>query len=57
MHEKDTFSIITERDYKRSKSFWDEVQELLLLMKGKISYSQMATHLGGIVSAQSIMKL
>jgi hypothetical protein len=26
-------------------------------MKGKISYSQMAAQLGGIVSAQSIMKL
>jgi hypothetical protein len=36
---------------------WNEVQELLLHTKGKISYSQMAAHLGGIVSAQSIMKL
>ena len=54
--ERDAYEIIAERDRNRARFLWDELKQLLLQTKGKISYSTMSAQLGGIVSANTISK-
>ena len=48
--------ILAKRDLNRSEHLWDELKQLLLFTKGKISYRCMKEQLGGIVSQNTIRK-
>ena len=53
--EKDAYAVLAERDLVRSRTLWNELVEFLLKTKGKIPYSRMAAHLGGIVCENTIV--
>ena len=52
--EKDAYSIIAERECERAGHLWEELKELLLKTKGKVSYKTMANHLNNLVSENTI---
>ena len=54
--EKDAYKILADRDMRRSRHLWDEVKEVLLKTKGKISFSEIANQLGNIVCLNTIRK-
>ena len=50
------YEILAERDRSRAVHLWDELKDLLLKTKGKISYKTMRQQLGSIVSENTIRK-
>ena len=50
------YEILAQRDYSRAEFLWDELKQLLLRTKGKISYKCMRDQLGSIVSENTIRK-
>ena len=53
--QKDAYAVLAKRDLVRSRTLWNELVEFLLKTKGKIPYSSMAAHLGGIVCENTIV--
>ena len=53
---KEVYEILASRDLHRSEHLWDELKELLLKTKGKISYRQMENQTGGSVCYNTIRK-
>ena len=54
--EKQAYEILAQRDYSRAEFLWDELKQLLLRTKGKISYECMRDQLDNIVSSNTIRK-
>ena len=54
--EKKAYEILADRDMNCAMFLWDELKQLLLHTKGKISYRTMSTQLGSIVSPNTISK-
>ena len=54
--EKEAYEILARRDFERSAFLWDELKQLLLKTKGKISYKTMSNQLGDIVCPNAIAK-
>ena len=52
--EKHAYDIIAERDLKRSEHLWDELKEILLKTKGKVSYATLSNHMKNIVCPNTI---
>ena len=54
--EKEAYRLMAERDLERSTCLWDEIKDVLKKTKGRITYKQIADHLGNIVSTNTIRK-
>lgn len=52
--EKRAYETIADCDYQLSLHLWDELKQLLIKTKGKISYRSMSDQLDNIVSAEAI---
>ena len=52
--ERYAYDIITQRELKRSEHPWDELKEILLKTKGKVSYATLSNHMKNIVSPNTI---
>ena len=55
-NEKHAYELMAERDLERSTSLWDEIKDVLKKTKGRVTFKQIADHLGNIVSTNTIRK-
>ena len=55
--ERVTFDILIDRELVHSQTLWDEIQNMLLCLIEKLSYSEMAKRLSGIVSINTLQHI
>ena len=55
--QRNAYDQLAQCDLVRARKLWDDLKDLLLKTKGKIPYSTMASHLGNIVSENTIMNV
>ena len=54
--EREAYEILAARDLERSQHLWEELKNVLLKTKGKVSYISLANQLGNIVSHECIRR-
>ena len=52
--EKHAYQVLADRDLQRSEHLWEELKDVLVRSKGKISYERLSNYLGGIVGPSAI---